>query len=1205
MSLVKKVTSAVAALAIVFSIVSPISWVNAAYEGLEAANKLATLWVIVDQSANPADYRLGDTITRREMLKVMMKLSSTVTVVDNCEGKFADLPASDWGCKYAETALANNMIAANSNFRPDENVSKIEALKMIFKARGIEREENEDWKAGYVNTAVSKWITSTFSDYDTAAERQWIFVAAVEAADMDTVVEDDEDDLLGDLLGDLDDDEDDTDEDTTDEDDTDEDTTVTSDSVLTVSLSPSTPAAQNIPKSAANVEFLTFDVTAGSEDSTIETVKIQRVDLGSRSNFSKVWISQDGVVISNDKTISSDDTVTIALNVTVKAGETETYTVNASMNSPVGTTVNAFEIVEIVASTDVEGSDLRGNSMTTVAYTVAQVTLTPKGTASNIDAGEEMETLGEFKLSETASASKKDVIVKSIRFKTTWGVNVSDNLENMALYEDGTQVSTETVIDGDYVTFKLDDYVISDAKSAYFEIKADVVSGDDNDTIAFSVKDTFDIYAIEEGTAIGADVVKGWSLSIYTLNAGKITLSQDTSTPSSEEYISDTDEVLAFVAKVDSDQEVLVDSLRLFLDASSTITDTATEASADAIADQLDDLDAAVENVRVFVNDSLVDSVDQMTNASSSTVRDELISYANDYYNFDSSFTLNDDDVIKVYVDLTADIAANTQLKFKLSNAGTSAGNSLSLKDVEYVSDGETLVQAKLTGNATSNVVEVVSASAGTSIVRNDGFSTETFLAGEQGAVLMKFVVNAGNSSSLEIKKLNFDATNIGGGAYTDFTNFKLLKDGSQVGWTEDLGSGNSFTITDINTVVPQGEQATFELIGDIDTSTASNGLTVNLDSDDSVFYDSNDNEVLDWANEADVAGDASVVKSNAILAVSVDGDTADSAIVLADTSSVEIAKYKFTATDGDINLKDLYFRNINLGADSRISALKLVVDGSVVDSRVPSSDVIHFDLGSASKIVVPKNDDVVVTVEADFNSITTAAQTNKQIVLELTDVKADTAATSKALTVVNGAVAIDNGDHYTTSALAASDVQGERMFIRKTQPTIATQDLGTTKLVNGEQSIFKFTVSADSAEDVEVAQISFDVVDSATAITGGTYKLFINWTDKTADGVFAAGVFTFAANENSVVAAGSSKTYELKATLAWVVSDDYVSVKLIEDAADLSAGVEDKANATTDANAVFIWSDNAASPHTDATVDYFNGLNVNGLDTTTTTLTN
>jgi hypothetical protein len=38
------------------------------------------------------------------------------------------------------------MIAPNTNFRPNDNVSKIEALKMIFKAIDLEREDNTDWK---------------------------------------------------------------------------------------------------------------------------------------------------------------------------------------------------------------------------------------------------------------------------------------------------------------------------------------------------------------------------------------------------------------------------------------------------------------------------------------------------------------------------------------------------------------------------------------------------------------------------------------------------------------------------------------------------------------------------------------------------------------------------------------------------------------------------------------------------------------------------------------------------------------------------------------------------------------------------------------------------------------------------------------------------------------------------------------------------
>jgi hypothetical protein len=180
-------------------------------------------------------------------------------------------------------------------------------------------------------------------------------------------------------------------------------------------------------------------------------------------------------------------------------------------------------------------------------------------------------------------------------------------------------------------------------------------------------------------------------------------------------------------------------------------------------------LDSQIENVRVYVNDTLVDSVDKITNASSTTLRDEAINFATDYYNFDSSFELNDDDLIKVYVDLTKDAQATTQFKFLIDNAGlvATAGSSNSLRDVEYVADGETVstlaANNKLTGTAISNLAEVVASSAGASMTRNDGFVNEVYLAGQTDAVLMRFVVNAGNSSSLDIKKLNFDAVSIAG----------------------------------------------------------------------------------------------------------------------------------------------------------------------------------------------------------------------------------------------------------------------------------------------------------------------------------------------------------------------------------------------------------------------------------------------------------
>lgn len=153
-------------------------WVSAYTEhNVQSANFLATQSVINDNSSDILDYNLDFNITRREMLKVMMNISGK-TVTDTCSGDFSDVGSSDWGCKYAEAALREWYIAANNTFRPDDNVTQIEALKMIMQANNIPRDENDDWRAGYVSRGNTAWIlVESYLNYDLAATRGWIFSA--------------------------------------------------------------------------------------------------------------------------------------------------------------------------------------------------------------------------------------------------------------------------------------------------------------------------------------------------------------------------------------------------------------------------------------------------------------------------------------------------------------------------------------------------------------------------------------------------------------------------------------------------------------------------------------------------------------------------------------------------------------------------------------------------------------------------------------------------------------------------------------------------------------------------------------------------------------------------------------------------------------------------------------------------------------------
>jgi hypothetical protein len=181
----KKFSSIWIALILIFSLFEQFIWVNANndkvsevteyYKIIHNANKLASWWIIVDNSSNPENYRLNDSISRWEMAKIVSKISK-IEIVDKCEWSYYDLTSWDWECKYAEAWLKNNYFSAgNTYFRPKDSITKIEALKIVMKAKWIEKTDNSDWKKAYVEWWKKAWLINDFTDYDIVAKRAWIF----------------------------------------------------------------------------------------------------------------------------------------------------------------------------------------------------------------------------------------------------------------------------------------------------------------------------------------------------------------------------------------------------------------------------------------------------------------------------------------------------------------------------------------------------------------------------------------------------------------------------------------------------------------------------------------------------------------------------------------------------------------------------------------------------------------------------------------------------------------------------------------------------------------------------------------------------------------------------------------------------------------------------------------------------------------------
>ena len=138
-----------------------------------SADKLWTAWIINYQS-NKNDYKVANNISRREILKIILKFSWK-NLWTNCELKFKDVQKNDWWCNYIETALDFWLINLNTNFRPNDKVSKIEALKMIFKSKNISVEKTLNWSEWYINKWIELWLFDSLKNENDFATRWFIF----------------------------------------------------------------------------------------------------------------------------------------------------------------------------------------------------------------------------------------------------------------------------------------------------------------------------------------------------------------------------------------------------------------------------------------------------------------------------------------------------------------------------------------------------------------------------------------------------------------------------------------------------------------------------------------------------------------------------------------------------------------------------------------------------------------------------------------------------------------------------------------------------------------------------------------------------------------------------------------------------------------------------------------------------------------------
>ncbi|MCF7830584.1 S-layer homology domain-containing protein [Candidatus Gracilibacteria bacterium] len=840
---IKKSVASVALAAFAFTIGLPL--VNAALPFTDAAE--IPSWAeeaieeLMDQGVisgnDDGSFAPNRQLNRAEVSKVIV-LASGVDFDTTGGPHFPDVARDAWYYDYIETMYNYGWVNGYPDgfFRPGNGINRAEIAKMVINAFEIEQDlagaphfddvSAGDWHYGYIETAYNNGLMRGYGDGTFGPAN------AVTRAETAHVVYNSQL-VVAEPIG-------------------------PAEGTMEVYLSNDTPRGTNVPYNSTSVPFITLDITA-SDDSDVEILSLTftRLGLGDNDDFDNVWLEIDGFKVGNDKSVNNDDIVELRFNppVVVPAGQTIVADVVASAKyTSTDKNVGHHNRFALVSAEDVSSTaanvvgdfPIEGEEMEVADYEVSTFTFTNLGSNTTVDVGDNFIEIGKFRLLN-GSNTNKDVELRAITFKNDGTAELADDLENAALYVSGEQISAETIMDGDYITFRLDNgvtggYVVEDGDSRIFSIRADIVSAEASDTIQFKIDNYEDIVGVEIGTSFGVKAVDASgnnaedsyaTLATYTIDSGDLNISRDPSSLGNQEYSPGSNDVVFMTGRIVVDQPLLVDGLHVWVASTSTATKVKSDGTTDkstacaaANANSEDCFNAAFDNFRLFLNDRLIDTENDVERAAGTA--DDAITADNQLrLNFNTTFEIAGTSIIKLVGNISdssdgVTTGGSDQLKFTIA--------ATDFQSPEYISTGDQVASTQLLGSATSSFVQVQTSLL--TVTETSGLTNgDNLVAGVDDVTFLQFVVDNNDSGDINVTSLtvgadatvNTDNTGTGvSGSTRTYTNFTLavFVDGTQQGSAKNLSSTGKATFNDLSVIVPSAGQKKFTVV--VDTIEAS-----------------------------------------------------------------------------------------------------------------------------------------------------------------------------------------------------------------------------------------------------------------------------------------------------------------------------------------------------------------------------------------------
>lgn len=956
---------------------------------------------------------------------------------------------------------------------------------------------------------------------------------------------------------------------------------------LSVQFASSNPEAMSIPSNAPSFTYAIYNVTAGGSDVSIKSMNVTRMGLGDKSDFSKIRIENaDGIRVSAKQSIDSDDTATLTFSpaLVVKANGTEKLSLVAKMAGN-NSKINYFKLNSIDSSAqDINGTPLTSNAMTTTTYAVANLSSLNQGSATTYQVGETNQVFAQLKL--TNDSPTKDMLLKTLTVHNDGTARLAEDLGNLGIYINGSKVSGTPIINGEVVTFPLNNYLLEAGKSQVVYIRGDIIGADQaTENIKFNVRYNEDFNAIEKVTGFGiTHALESLNGTVYTINGGDVSLIKASNAPAGQTKARGATNVNLLMATLTSKQDFYADGVKIKLYTNQG-NGNATLSAAD------------LKNLKLYINGKLIAT-------KAGEVADfEAGAADNNIVNGGSSFILNYDNTVNLNkgtnsITLVGDIESLAVWAhiYRAEIIGSSA-----FTNAKYTSND----RAISTPAGTVTAGDVTIGSSNLSLTENSGIGGQTYVAWSQNLTIAKYNLKANDSDNITVTRMKFSLI-WGGVNGTNIPSATLYVNGVAAGSTKSFTNTNAWSVefNDVNFTVAQNAQTIVELKVNLDNS-ANGTLQVALSDMDAKDSSSTD-ATINGAAFAAVNGPSVTIGGQWTLVVNNNTNSISSRVISASNSvEQELGKFTLGAQNDSIKVTNLYMQTFDgsnaVNLSSRISSIALYDNTwSKVADGIVNGNYVYFDMGDNSTLIVPKdNNSYSLTVKAKFNPITNLSQTATKVSLKFSGKPADAANG----TVANGVRAISTSNGNLISTITPTSTPTNLMFVTKTKLTFAAADHAslmspTSKLAtNSAMKAYAFSVTADAAGDAELNSIVLNI-NKTSWVTVNNVKVYDADDSST---VLFNGAYTsldkLAFTASQRITAGTTKTYivELDVTVAWAAQS--LSTQLVQWSDDSSF-----TTAVTGNKKATLWSDLADSAHSSTPADakdWFLGYKV-GLDNIT-----